>query len=408
MAYPLMPPGVARILTDACHALYSKGLAFYVILACSLASAEQPGKAIKPAVRIMRAGSATSPRFEVRGLSAAQLKSLRTRDWEQEDWAKLLAVYVHRKSIQPLPAIYGDYTVATDCLVFEPAFPLKPGLTYHARFHPQALGAESSGRSRVEQLFTLPRGPSRPAAAVVQVFPSGPVLPENQLKFYIHFSQPMSRGEAYRRIHLVDQAGKTIPFPFLELAEELWDPDGTRFTLLFDPGRIKRGLKPREEVGPALLEGGSYTLQVDRAWRDASGQSLKVAFTKKFKVSAPDNEQPDPRQWKLSKPVVNSRVPLEVRFNEPLDHAMLHRVLGILDSAGKPVPGTITVDQQETRWSFQPSTSWQPGDYQLVVNSELEDRSGNSIGRKFEIDVFRKVDKKITRKTIQLPFSVAP
>ena len=36
MAYQLMTPGVARILTDACHALYSKGLAIYVILACSL------------------------------------------------------------------------------------------------------------------------------------------------------------------------------------------------------------------------------------------------------------------------------------------------------------------------------------------------------------------------------------
>jgi len=218
----------------------------------------------------------------------------------------------------------------------------------------------------------------------------------------------MSRGEAYRRIHLVDQSGETIPFPFLELAEELWDPGGTRFTLLFDPGRIKRGLKPREEVGPALLEGGSYTLQVDRAWRDASGQSLKAPFAKKFKVSAPDNEQPDPREWKLSKPVANSRTPLEVRFNEPLDHAMLHRVLGLSNSKGEPVPGKITVDQHETRWSFQPSRSWQAGNYQLVVNTELEDRSGNSIGRKFEIDVFRKVDKQIARRTIQLPFSVAP
>ncbi|MEO2022896.1 MAG: Ig-like domain-containing protein, partial [Pirellulaceae bacterium] len=115
----------------------------------------------------------------------------------------------------------------------------------------------------------------------------------------------------------------------------------------------------------------------------------------------------DPQQWKLSSPVANSRTPLQVRFNEPLDHAMLHRVLGILDSNGNAVTGTITVDQQETRWSFQPSRPWQPGDYQLVVNSELEDRSGNSIGRRFEIDVFQKVDKQITRRTIQLPFSVA-
>ena len=52
--------------------------------------------------------------------------------------------------------------------------------------------------------------------------------------------------------------------PFLELDEELWSPDGTRFTLIFDPGRIKRGLKPREEVGPVLEAGKSYSLVIDR------------------------------------------------------------------------------------------------------------------------------------------------
>lgn len=407
MAYHLTIPGVARIPSGACHALFSKSLGFTLILACSLVCAQQPNKTIVPAVRIIRAGTATAPRFEVLGLPTIHLKSLGTRDWEREDWGQLFAVHVHRKSSRPLPAIYGDYSVVSNRLVFEPAFPLKLGLTYRAHFQPRALGTVTSGLTRLEQLFTLPTDPSRPTTSVVQVYPSGPILPENQLKFYIHFSQPMSRGEAYRRIHLVDHAGKTIPFPFLELAEELWDPYGTRFTLLFDPGRIKRGLKPREEVGPALLEGGAYTLLIDRAWRDASGRSLKVAFTKKFKVSAPDDDQPDPQQWKLSRPVANSRVPLQVRFNEPLDHAMLHRVLGIRDSNEKVVTGTITVDQQETRWSFQPSTPWQPGDYQLIINSELEDRSGNSIGRRFEIDVFRKVDKQITRRTIQLPFSVA-
>ena len=80
----------------------------------------------------------------------------------------------------------------------------------------------------------------------------------------------MSRGEAYRHIRLLDATGKPVAAPFLELDEELWSDDGKRFTLLFDPGRIKRGLKPREELGPVLEAGKSYEL-VDRPRLDRRG-----------------------------------------------------------------------------------------------------------------------------------------
>ena len=91
--------------------------------------------------------------------------------------------------------------------------------------------------------------PVQATTRVAAVYPSRDFLPENLLHFYIHFSAPMSRGEAYQRIKLIDSTGKPVDAPFLELDEELWSPDGTRFTLIFDPGRIKRGLRPREEVG---------------------------------------------------------------------------------------------------------------------------------------------------------------
>ena len=113
-------------------------------------------------------------------------------------------------------------------------------------------------------------------------------MPENLLKFYLHFSAPMSRGEAYRRIHLLDADGNEVADPFLELGEELWDRDMRRFTLLFDPGRIKRGLKPREEVGPVLEEGKQYTLVVDRDWLDATGYPLAAKMRKTFRALAPD------------------------------------------------------------------------------------------------------------------------
>ncbi|MFP6604749.1 MAG: hypothetical protein VB862_19605, partial [Pirellulaceae bacterium] len=74
--------------------------------------------------------------------------------------------------------------------------------------------------------------------------------------------------------------------------------------------------------------------------------------------------------------------------------------------SGKAVTGEVVVDQQESRWSFQPTPAWQAGEYYLLVDSELEDRAGNSIGRPFEVDVFRQVDPKVIRKTIRLPFRI--
>src|SRR4029077_13312670 len=169
-------------------------------------------------------------------------------------------------------------------------------LRYRAVFDPSRLGA--TGEPVVAE-FVIPKPAAGPPTVVEHVYPSTNKLPENQLKFYLHFSAPMSRGEAYRHIHLLQANGKEVDLPFLELDEELWDPEGKRFTLFFDPGRIKRGLKPREEVGPALEEGKSYTLVIDRQWQDAQGTPLKEFFRKAFSVSPPDDRQPDVNTWKV-------------------------------------------------------------------------------------------------------------
>src|SRR5437762_8966838 len=98
----------------------------------------------------------------------------------------------------------------------------------------------------------------------------------------------MRRGHIYEHIRLLDHAGKDVELPFLEINEELWNPDMTRLTLFIDPGRIKRGVKPLEEVGPALENGKRFTLSIDSAWQDAQGQPLKAGFQKTFRVGPTD------------------------------------------------------------------------------------------------------------------------
>lgn len=295
--------------------------------------------------------------------------------------------------------LFGETMREERGAVFVPRFPLKPGVEYRVLLR-RPHGGD------VEKSFRIPPPASAAATELLGVFPSRETLPENLLKFYLHFSAPMSRREAYQRVRLLDGAGKPVELPFLEIGEELWNREGTRLTLLFDPGRIKRGLKPREDSGPALEEGKSYTLVVDAAWPDAEGRPLRRGFRKSFKVVAPDEKQPDVEAWQVTPPRAGSRDPLTVVFNEPLDEAMLHRSLTVVDGAGSSLAGRIEIDLQETRWRFHPEAAWSSGSHSLVVDGVLEDLAGNSIERPFEVDVVRPVERVPKTRVVRLPVDV--
>ena len=114
-------------------------------------------------------------------------------------------------------------------------------------------------------------------ATVAEVYPTADSLPMNLLRMYVQFSAPMTVGDdAEKRIHLLDEKGAIVDKAFLIAAggQELWDPDHTRLTIFFDPGRIKRDLTPHEALELPLREGRSYSLTIDSSLRDAHGLSL--------------------------------------------------------------------------------------------------------------------------------------
>jgi hypothetical protein len=211
---------------------------------------------------------------------------------------------------------------------------------------------------------------------------------------------------AFRCIHLLDSTGKDVAFAFVEAAGELWDPRCERLTLLFDPGRIKKGLKPREELGPILRHGATYTLVIAPDWLDAQGVPLETEYRKTFHAGPADEQPPDPADWTMQVPDAGTRHPLLLSFPEPLDSAMLLRVIAILDPSGRPVPGEVAIVDEETRWRFIPERPWQAGQYCVAVDKDLEDLTGNSVGRPFEVDVFEKVERKPVAETVALPFRI--
>lgn len=290
-----------------------------------------------------------------------------------------LAISVDRAASQKPPiALLGTFEADDQSVSFIPRFPLSPEVVYAVRL--------SDARDAKKSLlrFQLPGLPKEPPAVVEAVFPAGDQLPENLLKFYIQFSRPMKRGEAYQYIKLY-RDDTLVESPFLELGEELWDPKQTRFTLFVHPGRIKRGLKPRRDDGPSLAGGGSYRLEIAQAWQSADGQSLASKHVKQFTASPADHTQPDPANWKIDIPAAQSREPVSLTFAEPLDHAMLSRVLQVVDVLGEVVPGEVSLSGEQDRWSFTPQDDWPIGTYSIGVDTNLEDLCGNSIARPFEV-----------------------
>jgi hypothetical protein len=363
---------------------------------------------------------------EVVGADPAALQALAHGEITRDRWNSFLTVRVvaaDDSRFPERPSLWGSYRVAGSVIRFEPRFPLEPGMNYRAEFDPARLQAlareltpsghgvisEPRDSSKLAAEYSPAKKAADPTTRVAEVYPTSDRLPENLLRFYLTFTAPMSRGAAYRHIKLVDAAtGTRVDSPFLELDEELWSPDGTRFTLLLDPGRVKRGLRPREELGPILEAGKSYALVVDGAWPDAAGHPLTAGFRKTFRVGPPDESSPDPKTWTIQDPPANSREPLEIRFPESLDRALLYRLIWIQDAAAQTVAGEVALGAAETRWRFTPASPWRAGEHRLVVGTELEDVAGNSVARPFEVDVAGPISGRITTKTVELPFRIGP
>jgi hypothetical protein len=339
----------------------------------------------------------------VKGLAAKATR------WSEDQWRKAFKVSVESGDLTSslsLPPMLGSYDIGETTVTFTPQFPLTPGLKYRATLQLQRLPDYPGKPALLSSTHTVPVMVIEPTTIVKAVYPSANVLPENLLKFYLHFSAPMSGGHIYSHIHLLNSEGKLVELPFLEIDEELWNPEMTRLTLFIDPGRIKREVKPLEDIGPALESGKSFTLVIDKEWRDGRGAPLKETFRKQFKVSAPDRTALNPKTWLITPGFALTKKPLQVDFKKSLDHALAQRLIWVTDDLDQRIAGTVSLSNNERHWTFTPSTPWRMGFYRLKIQTTIEDLAGNNVGKPFEVDVFEGVEKRIKNETLDLPFEV--
>ena len=372
---------------------------------CSQPRGQAPDRAPgEPRIRLVisPAGQRT---IDVAGLAAADLVHLEGAALSRDGWQAILRVHVaqadqpnlrdHVAQADPaaaeLPAVLGDHAVHAGALRFTPRFPFDPGQRYEVVFDPSSLPS-ARGRSApvpsgaLRTLVEVPAPDREPSTRVVAVYPTGPEVPENHLRLYIVFSAPMGLGGGGAHVRLLDEHGGPVADAFLPLDVDLWNADRTRYTVFYDPGRVKRGIRPNAELGRPLSADRRYTLAIDADWRDAAGQPLVAPFRREFRVGPARERALDPAAWRLDLPAPGTRDPLAVRFPVPLDYGLLRRALRVATAAGRPLAGEIRVEQGETRWTFTPRAPWRAGEYRLVAAATLEDVAGNRIGRAFEVD----------------------
>jgi hypothetical protein len=158
-------------------------------------------------------------------------------------------------------------------------------------------------------------------------------------------------------------------------------------TLFIHPGRVKKGVNLREDLGPVLRPNEDYTLRIDATMLDAEGQPLVKPFAKRFRTSAEQLTRPLPEEWKIDAPPAGSRQPLKLDFPRPLDRALLDRFLIVRDANGEAVHGRIEVGREERSWVFRPESDWSESEYTVRVDENLEDLAGNTPGRLFNVNL---------------------
>ncbi len=334
------------------------------------------------------------------------------------DWNSVFKVYLDNANCcaQTMP-IQGTYTLSADVIEFQPDFPFSNGISYRVKVDMTTIKSmENSSLFKIplpqsknrffDKTFSIPKIANLSETVVTQIYPSGEQLPENLLRFYIYFSNPMQRGAALKYIKLLDDQGNEVKKVFLQYKQELWSPDQKRLTLPFEPGRIKRGVSQNLRLGSALQEGQYYKLVINRNWLDAEGNKLKQNFEKTFKVTNPIRTAADPKQWKLHPPLPLSLEKLSIELLRPYDHALLKQLIRIRNADGQDVDGTITLAQAESLWLFNPIIPWGRGAYSVQIDATLEDVAGNNLNGPLDRDLKISSQTEIKEGYIQVSFNL--
>jgi len=350
-------------------------------LACRRAAAPEP-----LGVTLVTPPGETRAAIDLTGLTVEERAALKN-DAPDAVWESLLKVTVQAANPEAAPPpVAGRYRVTDRGVRFTPAFPFQPGRRYDV--HVDLGQFRRDEPRRLKTTVALPGGQTPAAEArVMGISPAGETVPENLLRFYVWFSAPMSREAGLPHVTLTDERTGVVADAFLPVDGGFWNHDFTRYTLFFDPGRVKIGILPNERMGRPLVAGHRYRLAIATTWRDAHGAPLVEPFEHRFTAGPALTAPLDLDTWQITLPVAGTRQPIMLRAPAPLDHAVALRAIGITSASGETIDGEVSLDVTDTRWQLVPAEPWRAGSYGVVALDTLEDPAGNRIGRAFETPI---------------------
>jgi hypothetical protein len=272
----------------------------------------------------------------------------------------------------------GEYQLHNYGILFKPLIELSPGETYHIIF-----------KGKIIDALKIPERKIVSKTLLDGIYPESVTLPENLLKIYLQFSNPMRQGVSEKYLSILNSEGDTLQNVFLNLNTELWDEEGKQLTIWLNPGRIKRGLQPNENEGNPLKSGNSYTFSVSGEWTDIKGNKLAKSYSKDFITGPKDIISPNLTLWTINLPAAGSRQALKVDFNESLDHSLIRNTIIVIRRDGELIKGKILIKDEERSFLFYPDKPWTSGDYFLKTDSRLEDLAGNNLNRLFDRDIVK-------------------
>ncbi|MEM9329400.1 MAG: Ig-like domain-containing protein, partial [Bacteroidota bacterium] len=234
---------------------------------------------------------------------------------------------------------------------------------------------------------------------LLSIYPQDSLLPENLLKIHLVFSSPMGISDSYQYIDFFHEQQEV--FPILDLQPELWNDDRTVLTLWLDPGRIKRELLRQTKLGRPLASEAHYRMVIDSTWRDRKGNALEHVVAKDFWTGGADRSIPTITADHIRYPK-GPQDTLTIEFQEPMDYLLLRHAIWVKTNDDEVLGRIITSDNERT-WHFSPEQYWTAGEeYQLIVETRLEDLAGNNLTRPFDRMVGN--TSKTQQKDLVFPF----
>lgn len=272
--------------------------------------------------------------------------------------------------------ILGNYKKEGSQIRFTPVIPFSAGEEY-----------QIFKKGGVILEFQIQHNTTKTQPRVVGIYPAIDTVPENLLKMYFVFSEPMQQStKTLDFIKVFDNETKEEKSIFLSLENELWNLDRTELTLWLDPGRIKKDLIPNQKFGTPLVEGKSYTIKIQKGLENAKGIPLGKSTEKRIVVTKKDNVKPTIDSWQLTIPNLLTKEALGISLNESLDKFLLEETIQLY-SGDTLIEGAVMVSKKATSLLFIPKKAWEKGRYRIVIESRLEDLAGNNLNRLFDRDL---------------------